>query len=180
MSQLQPEGTITPYQGYALLVTTVIGVEVIAFPRLISKEVGPDGIWIIFISGLITILLVYLMTRLCQQFPQQSITQFVPRILGSKHSPRLGRLLSAPLMLLLLISWLGIVAMITRSFGEVMVSAVLVETPIEFIMGTLCAIGAIVTSNRPEILARYAEFLLPFLYPPILLILFAVIQKGIG
>lgn len=178
MSQLQPEGTITPYQGYALLVTTVIGVEVIAFPRLISKEVGPDGIWIIFISGLITILLVYLMTRLCQQFPQQSITQFVPRILGSKHSPRLGRLLSAPLMLLLLISWLGIVAMITRSFGEVMVSAVLVETPIEFIMGTLCAIGAIVTSNRPEILARYAEFLLPFLYPPILLILFAVIQEG--
>lgn len=178
MSQLQPEGTITPYQGHALLVTTVIGVEVVVFPRFLSREAGPDGIWIMLISGLITTFLVYLMTRLCQQFPRQSITQFVPRILGSKRFPLLGQLLSAPLMLLVLISWLGMVATITRSFGEVMVSAVLVNTPIEIIMGTLCATAAIVTSNRPEILARYAEFLLPFLYPPILLILFAVIQEG--
>lgn len=178
MSQLQPEGTITPYQGHALLVTTVIGVEVLSFPRSISRIAGPDGVWILFISGLITILLVYLITRLCQQFPQQSITQFAPRILGTRRFPRLGRLLSAPLMLLLLISWLGISAMVARSFGEVMVSAVLVETPIEFIMVTLCGTAAIVASNRPEILARYAEFLLPFLYPPILLILFAIIQKG--
>lgn len=178
MSQDQPTGTITPYQGYALIVATIIAVEVLSFPRTLAKEAGPDGIWVLIIAGVISAFFLYLITRLGEKFPGKNIAQFAPQILGPKGSSWIGKILSFPLILAVGTAWIGVSAMVVRSFGEVMVGAVLLKTPLEFVMVSLCAAAAIVCSNRPEILARYAEFLLPFLYAPAILLFIAMLQKG--
>lgn len=171
---LEKDQPISLYQGHALLISTFIGVGVLTYQRGIAAEVGPDAVWTILVGGLVVALEVYLITRLMQRFQGKHLVQLItlPR------SPWIGRVLGVSFLILISLFWLAATAVVTRTFGELGVSAVMPMTPINVIMGTLIGGAALVAGQRPAVIARFNEFLLPILYLPVLLLVVAWVQEG--
>jgi len=110
--------TITAYQAFALIYSTILGVGILSLPRDMAETVGNDMVWVIIMSGLIVGVLLYFITWLCQRFPRQTMVQFFPQILGSEKNPKVGRILSIPFFILIGSFWLISVASVARIFGE--------------------------------------------------------------
>lgn len=157
---------ISLYQSFALIVGTVVGVGVLGFQRGVVKEVGPNGVWTILIGGLIVVGEVFLITWVMQQFPHKNVVQLSGDLLGKRGSLRLGKVLSLPILLALSVYWLSGTAIVARIFGEVLISAIFPRTPMEVIIGILIGSVVIVASQKPQLIARFCEFLLPFLILP--------------
>lgn len=67
--------------------------------------------------------------------------------------------------------------MTARTFGEVVVTAVLPKTPLEVIIGTMIVMGAILTFYEIKVLARFNEIVFPIILIPILIIGVASFQS---
>lgn len=169
---------ISAFQSYSLVVMTIIGVSILVIPRNISKLVGPDGIWIIFISTLLTMLIVFGFTKLCLLYPNESFTKYTEHLLGSKRKPWVGKVLKTPFILAFILIWLAILAYVIRFFGEVVVSTIFEHTPLEVVMITVVGIAALVASSEVEVLAKFNELLFPFLFIPLIFLIIGAVQKG--
>ncbi|TCS93077.1 GerAB/ArcD/ProY family transporter [Hazenella coriacea] len=177
-SEDQLFNTITPYQSFALIVSTIYGIGILTLPRTLAKSVGNDAVWVLLIAGILVWVLIYLNTRLIQRFPKQTIVQFVPRILGSKRKKWIGLGLASPIFLVLAVAWMSGVSLETRMFAEAMNTGVLQRTPLEVIIGVLLLTATIAAGAKPSVIARFNELLLPLSFIPFLLIFFAVFQRG--
>lgn len=175
-NQQQLNQSISLYQGYALVMSTLIGVGVLQFQRGIVQEAGPNGVWTILIGGLTPLAEAGLITLLMKRFPGKNIVQLTRDLLGTDKNPRLGTWLSLPFLGALSIFWLVATAIVARTFGEVLISAILPMTPMDVIIGTLIASATIVVVQRPQIIARFCEFLLPVLFLPIAILLLTLVQ----
>ncbi|SMO46904.1 GerAB/ArcD/ProY family transporter [Melghirimyces algeriensis] len=180
MNKQNPEQDqpISLYQSHAVIVSTIIGVGVISMQRGIAKEVGPDGIWTILIGGLIVLVEIVLITRLMQKFPGKTLAQFSSELLSFGKKRWLGKVLSIPLLVGIGWYWLLTIAIVTRTFSEVAISAVFPQTPMEVFMITMLGSACFAAGQRPELIARFNEFLMPFLFIPGLLILTAWMEAG--
>ncbi|WP_177199231.1 GerAB/ArcD/ProY family transporter [Planifilum fulgidum] len=173
-----PKGSISPYQVYALIVNSVIGVGVLLFPRSMAKEMGTDGILVIPLVGIIAGIMLFVISKLGGLFPGRSLVGISREILGIKRYPWLGKILSVVLLAIFLVNWLGGMVVVTRTFGQVLVTAVFQRTPIVVVMLMLVAAAAYVSHSRVDVLARFNEFLLPLIYAPGILLIAALIQVG--
>ena len=144
----QPNQSISLYQGYALVVSTMIGVGVLQFQRGIVKEAGPNGVWTILIGGLTALAEAWLVTLLMKRFPGKNIVQLTRGLLGTDKNPRLGTWLSLPFLGALSFFWLVSTAIVARTFGEVLIGAILPMTPMEVIIGTLIFSATFVVVQR--------------------------------
>ena len=80
-----PRRSVSPYQAYALMFGTVVGVGTLIFPRTMAKEVGTDGILVIPLVGLMAGFMIFLISKLGARFPGMSlvgITREVLRVEG--------------------------------------------------------------------------------------------------
>lgn len=170
--------SISAFQSYALVVMTVVGVSILIIPRNVGQLVGADGTWIILISTLLTMLIVYGFTKLCLFYPNESFTRFTEYLLGSKRKPWVGKLLKIPFIVAFVFIWLAILAYVIRSFGEVVVSTIFENTPLEVVMVTVVGIAALVASSEIEVLAKFNELLFPFIFIPLIFLIISSIQKG--
>jgi spore germination protein len=170
--------SITAYQSYALVVMTVIGVSVLILPRNIAQVVDTDGIWILVFPLLFTMGIVYLITKLCQRFPGKSFVELSEQITGSEKRKWVGQVFSLPFILSFTLVWFLVLAYITRAFGEVIVSTILPNTPLEVIMLTFIGTAALIASAAPEVLAKFNELLLPLIFVPLIFMLISFIQQG--
>jgi spore germination protein len=170
--------TVSTYQAFALITSAMIGIGVLSMPQAVAKDAGPDGMWIFPLGGLLVALGTFFVTKLGQRFPDLHFVQYIPRILGSKRAPWLGKIMAAPLIVISLFLWLLSSALVSRLFGEGLVSTVLQRTPLQFIIFTMIAVGTVVAAQRTEVIARFNEFLLPFLFIPFVLNLITWLQRG--
>lgn len=170
--------TITSYQAFALIYSTMFGVGSLSLPNAMASASGNNMIWIIIVSGLVTWLILYLNTRLLQRFPGQTMVQFLPQIFGTKKFTVIGRVLSLPILLAIGLYWLLITASATRFFSEAVVTNVLNNTPVGVLTFSMLLMGAIASCNDLETIARINEFLLPFTFMPFFIMMIAMIQKG--
>ncbi|MBN2908300.1 endospore germination permease [Polycladomyces sp. WAk] len=177
-SKQMTQKTVSTYQAFALIVSAMVGIGVLSMPQGVAKDAGPDGVWIFPLAGLLVAFGTFLVTKLGQRFPGLHFVQYIPRILGSKRSPWLGKIMAAPLIIIGVLLWLVTSALVSRLFGEGLVTVTLQRTPIQFIIFTLIAVGAVVSAQRTEVIARFNEFLLPFLFIPFVLNLFTWLQRG--
>lgn len=161
-----------------MVLANPIGVGVLSMPAAIAKKVGSDGIWLVPLAGVAVAVGIYLITKLAVRFSDMHFVQYIPRILGSKRAPWVGIVLAVPIIAMIVGMWLFGVAMVSRIFGEVMVNAVLQHTPIQVIILTLVASGAVVAAQRSEVIARFNEILLPWVLVPFVLFLVAWVQRG--
>lgn len=167
---------ISTYQSTALLINSSISVGVLSLQHPVVRSSGTDGIWVLLLSGLVIMLFVYLFTKLMQQFPKKGFVTISRDFLGRRKW--IGKWLSAPVVIGAGLFWLMTVAIISRSFGEVLKTSVFVKTPSVVILLAFILGGALVVANSPQIIARYNEIVLPFLFLPIPLLLISLVQEG--
>lgn len=173
-----PKRSISSYQAYALMIGTVLGVGTLIFPRPMAKEVGTDGILVIPLVGLMAGFMIFLISKLGARFPGMSLVGITREVLGAKRNPWPGRILSIPFFAFFVGYWVMAMATVTRTFGQVLATAVYKRTPVVVLMLLLVAAAAFVSHSRADVLARFNEFLLPLVYAPGILLVGALIQVG--
>lgn len=167
---IQP--VISPRQSASLIASTMLGVGVLTLPRAAASEAS-EAAWITVILGaFFAIIAIVMITRLGFRFPQKDFVQYSTIILGTNKKERsiLGRILSTPFILVFLGYSLVTTALIARSFGEVVVNAVLRDTPLEVVIATMLITSLILVMYDIEVLARVNEILLPIIVIPVLFI----------
>ncbi|WP_245891196.1 GerAB/ArcD/ProY family transporter [Desmospora activa] len=172
------EKVITPYQSFCLLVNTLIGVGILSFQRSIIQEVGPDAIWILLIGGLVTLAEVVILTKVMQRFSGNHIVGAVAQLGGKKKSQRSKTIMAIPFVLILAVIWFSALSFVSRMFGEVLITVVLPRTPLVVLMVVLLGVAAAVASNRLNVLVRFSEFLMPFLFLPLPWLFAVWVQEG--
>jgi spore germination protein len=151
---------------------------VLSLPREITRITGTDTIWVILVAGVVTWLLIMLLSWLTYRFPRLSIVQFAPEILGFGQKKRAGKWLSVPFWLALASFWVIGIAVITRVFSEAVLTTILPNTPVEAIMLTVLITGAIAAGSDLGTVAKYNELLLPFSFLPFFFMVFALLERG--
>jgi len=173
-----PKHTISPYQAYALIITNVFGVGVLVFPRFLAKETGTDGILVILLMGILSSFILFVISKLGKLYPGMSFVGICREVLETKEMPWLGKISSGLFLALFVVIWLMGMGMVVRTFGQVMVTAVYQRTPIVVIMLMMVVAATYVSHSRADVLARFNEFLLPFIFSPGILLIAALIQEG--
>ncbi len=144
---------INPLQLVLLLMNAMIGVGVLVVPARAARPAGSAGWLAVILAGLFALVLVWLIARLCQEFPDKTIVEMAIDLLGNN--------MGVGAVILLLLLWLLSAAFILRTFGEINRDFLLPNTPIEItILGILLA-GGYLARKGIEPLARLGQFSLP-------------------
>lgn len=159
-------GKISASQAGKLLYLTVIPTAILTSPVMIFK-VAKQDLWISPIlawSGLIT---VFIALRLHRMFPGENIIQAGERIIGKFLGKMVG--LIFPLF------YLYLNGIVVREYGEFVVGALLVNTPLIVVLGSMVLVCAIVVRGGIEIVGRFAELFLPAFITLFLLIIVPIL-----
>lgn len=163
---------ISPRQSCSIIASTLIGVAVLTLPRVVTKQVGEAGWFAVLLGAIVSALSLSLLTSLSYRFPKQTILEYTTTLFSPKRKGkfRWGYLVSIPFNLIFISYLLLTAALVKRTFGEVVVTAVLTETPLEVIILTMMATVFFMTIHEVDALARVNEILLPIIVFPILVI----------
>lgn len=170
--QLADKRPISSRQAMSIVSSTILGVGVLTLPRVVASEAHEAG-WIAILCGAFaTSIVMIIVTKLGLRFPHLNFIETCSHVLGRDKgkSNKLGKLLSYPIIIILIAYYLVVAASISRTFGEVVVTAVLKETPLEVIIGTMLLTSLYLVKFDIDVLARLNELLLPLIVIPILLI----------
>ncbi len=170
--------SITSFQAFTMVLMTVVGMNVLMFPRSMGEIAGRDGIWVMLILVAIVAIILYFMTLLGQWFPRDSYVEYTEKILGSNRYKWVGKVLHIPFLLVFGGFWLFLVAYTTREFGEIVVITILPHTPLDVIMIVFILTAAVAASYPPEVIVKFNELLFPFILIPTLFITISFIQHG--
>lgn len=153
---------ITTFQASAILVSTIIGVGVLALPR-IAVEAANTGAPLVTLLGMILAGMgLWIVTVLGIRFPNQSIVKYSEDVLG-KGFARVGSVF--------IIGFFAVLTALTsREFGEVIVTAVLKRTPTEIIIITVLLLAVHAARKEITVFAYIHNFYLPFIIGPVLVI----------
>ncbi|MGK5508753.1 GerAB/ArcD/ProY family transporter [Brevibacillus formosus] len=150
------------WQLTSIMISSMIGVGILVIPRTATEFLHQMG-WLGPVTGaILAFVAVAAIVYLGNQFPGLTFVEFMPKIFGVA----IGTLC---IFLFILYQFLnaGITA---RLFGEVVVTSVLPQTPLEVIIITLLLLVMFLCFHEVEVVARVNELLLPFLLLPSLLI----------
>nr|WP_302057231.1 GerAB/ArcD/ProY family transporter [Paenibacillus sp. Lou8.1] len=145
---------ITTKQAAVFLTNTVLGAGILTLPRNVTEKVQtPDGWLSVLIGGCIVILVVWLMVKLSQQFPGNTVYQYSRKIVGIIP----GGFLSV----LLIIYFLIIAGLEIRVFAEVTMFYLLEGTPIWAIVIPFIWVGGYLVFGGINPIARLYQIVLP-------------------
>ncbi|WP_027084479.1 GerAB/ArcD/ProY family transporter [Cohnella panacarvi] len=169
---MKDERQITAIQSAAILVSTIIGVGVLALPLFAVRAAESGAPLVTAVSVLLAFVGLAVISLLGMRFPKQSITQYSEDIIGKW----LGRLGSA-----LLIGYFAILSALTaREFGEVVITSVLTRTPLEVTVIVMLLLAALATRNSVTTFAYIHHFYFPLLLFPALLIVALSLKNADG
>jgi spore germination protein len=150
------------WQLTSIMISSMIGVGLLTIPRTSTVLLHQMG-WIGPISGcLIASVAVAAIVYLGNQFPGLTLVEFMPRIFGT--------VVGAVCVFLFILYQFFNAGITARLFGEVVVTSVLPNTPLEAIIVTLLLLVVFLCCHEIEVVARVNELLIPFLLLPSLLI----------
>ncbi len=183
--KLIEEGKISGSQFMWLLVTVVLPTAVLFIPALTIKEAGASA----WISGGVVatfwgILVVWIASTLGERFPGMTLVDYSGQIIGKFG----GKMIGAYYIFVLVHG----IAVITRQFGEFLVTAFMPETPIIVFHIFLIALAASAVRNGVEVIARMNHFVVSLMFFSVLFIfslvfgewnfnnLLPILEEGIG
>ncbi|XEC92898.1 endospore germination permease [Paenibacillus tarimensis] len=153
---------ITVIQAAAVLISTIIGVGVLALPVFAVRGADSGAPLVTLLGILLASVGLWLMAMLGKRFPTKTIIQYSEEILG-KWPARIGSLL--------IICFFAILtSLAAREFGEVVVISVLKRTPLEVTVVVMLLLAAISTRNGVTTFAYVHHLYLPIIVGPALLI----------
>lgn len=153
---------ITVMQAAIILISTIIGVGVLALPRLAVLSADTGAPLVTLLGMLVAMMGLVLITLLGMRFPKQSIIRYSEDILG-KWLARLGSVM--------IIAFFSVLtALASREFGEVVVTSVLRRTPLEITVIVMLLLAAFTTRNDITTFAYIHHFYSPLILAPAILI----------
>mgnify|MGYP000930256551 FL=1 len=142
------KGKISAPQIGKMIYLAVTPTAILSTPAITYKFAKQD-LWISpmwAFSGVIAILIAFGFHR---WFPDQNFVQACERILG--------RILGKVFGLFFLLYYLYLGGVIVREYGEFVVGAFLIQTPLLVVSGSMVLVCAIVVRSGVEIIARFAD-----------------------
>ncbi|MBE3598599.1 MAG: endospore germination permease [Limnochordaceae bacterium] len=160
-------GSLTPFQVVAVLVNAMVGVEVLSLPRVLARDAG-TGAWLaVLVAAAAVVLVTAGITGLGDRMPGLPHTAYLPVLMG----PVGGRVALVALALYRLAA----VALVARLFGEFVITAVLLKTPIEV---TIVVMLALVTYQSRQSIAAFAR-LQELTFLPLVLLAIVVLAPAL-
>ncbi|WP_019120048.1 GerAB/ArcD/ProY family transporter [Brevibacillus massiliensis] len=170
--------TMSTWQLASLITSTLIGVGVLTLPRTSTERLAEQGWMAPLAGGGIALAATLLIAWLSRRYPGLTFIQYSEVIWGSRKSRWLGKLISLPWVLLYLAHLYIGTAITSRLFGEVVVTAVLRETPIEAIIITMFCLALFLCLHDVEVVSRVNELLFLLILFPVLIIGLLSFQKA--
>ncbi|ASJ52671.1 spore gernimation protein [Brevibacillus formosus] len=157
------------WQLTSIMLSSMIGVGILTIPRSSTALLHQMG-WVgPIVGGLIASVAVVAIVYLGHEFPGLTFVEFMPRIFGA--------VIGALCVFLFILYQFFNAGITARLFGEVVVTSVLPNTPLEAIIVTLLLLVVFLCFHEIEVVARVNELLIPFLLlPSILIPLFALMN----
>jgi spore germination protein len=79
----RPIDQITTSQTIVIISNIILGIGILTLPRTVTEKVKtPDGWITVILGGIVALLVVTIMIKLCQRFPDKTIFQFTQDITG--------------------------------------------------------------------------------------------------
>ncbi|WP_139998913.1 GerAB/ArcD/ProY family transporter [Paenibacillus paridis] len=153
---------ITVIQAAAILVSSIIGVGVLALPLFAVKAAESGAPLVTFLGMLLAFVGLFLITVLGMRFPDKSVIEYSQDIIG-KGLASFGSVL-------IIVFFAVLTSLTAREFGEVVVTSVLRSTPVEVTVIVMLLLAAISTRNEITTIAYIHTFYFPLLLVPVLLI----------
>lgn len=172
------EYVLTSSQVMSLITSTIIGVQVLTLPRTITEVAHQSG-WIsVLIGGMVSLFGMGIILILGKRYPGYNLISISQEVLGVKKNQTVGRVMAFPLLATFILYWLISTAMIARTFGELVVTAVLIKTPLEVIVLSMLLVALTMVLYDLEVMARVNEVLLPIIIIPVLFIALLSFQSA--
>ncbi|MBG9944106.1 endospore germination permease [Brevibacillus formosus] len=150
------------WQLTSITINSMIGVGLLTIPRSSTVLLHQMG-WLGLLTGVLVVFVaVASIVYLGNQFSGLTCVEFMPQIFGAVPG--------GVCVFLFILYQLFNAGMVARLFGEVIVTSVLPNTPLEVIVVTLLLLVIFLCCHEIETLARVNELLIPFLLLPSVLI----------
>ncbi|MEW9673362.1 endospore germination permease [Ammoniphilus sp. 3BR4] len=158
------KGKISALQMAILMHPTIIATAILLLPAITTRHAERD-MWIspiwASLTGFLTVFLAY---QLNQFYPKETIIQYSRHIVGVIPGKIYG--------LVLLFFYLHINGIVIREYGEFIVGAFLLQTPINLVMGSMVLACAFAVRGGIEVLGRLGQMFVPIVVLLIFLIFF--------
>lgn len=158
------KGKISAFQLGVMMYPTVLATGFLVLPAITAQSAKND-LWLTgILASLIGFLNVYMVTRLHQLYPKETVIQYSEHIVGKI----IGRIIG----MVYFLYFLHTTGIIAREYGEFVKGNFLFKTPLLLIISTMILLCAFAVRGGAELLARSAVVLTPlFLIPTLILLL---------
>lgn len=157
---------ITPWQLTFIVISSILGVSMLAFPRFVVKGAGLGaplaslfGVSVAFV-GLVSIVL------LGRRFPKHTLVKYNEIILGKA----VGRIFTGVIILFFVL----IMGLETRQFSEVIAGGILPSTPIHIAIFMMIFLCATTSFQNVSTFAYIHFFYMPLIIFPLLLVILPI------
>ncbi|WP_136354723.1 GerAB/ArcD/ProY family transporter [Metabacillus sediminilitoris] len=147
--------------GFELGTTMIIG---------IGAEAKQDAWLVILISMLTGMILMGVYTQLSVYYPDDTLVQMIPKIIG--------KYLSYPLIIIYILHFIYSAARACRDFGVLIVSTILVDTPLVVIIGSFMVLMMYCLRGGLETFGRMGEVILPIYILATVVVWFLIFSTG--
>jgi spore germination protein len=154
---------VTMIQAAIVIFSTIIGVGILALPRIAVEKVDTGSPFLTFLGMTIAFFGLFIVTKLGTRFPNKSIIQYSEIIVG-KWPGRIGSLF-------IILFFTILTALTSREFGEVVITSVLRQTPLEVTVIVMLVLAAFASRNDLTTFTYIHHFYFPFiLFPAIVIV----------
>lgn len=160
---------ITATQTMMTITNSMIGVSVLALPRIATEQVNIGAVLVTVLGLFLTFISMVIMALLGVRFPESSFIQSSKTIIGRPLSYLFG--------FTIFIFFILLVAFLTREFSFILNSFLFPDTPTFVLVGAMLIVVAITTRNDIPTITYIQFFYFPFLVFPILLLIILSIPE---
>ncbi|MCL6633927.1 MAG: spore germination protein [Alicyclobacillus herbarius] len=150
--------TITVIEAVGIVVSSCIGVGILALPRIVVEAVDTGAPVLTFFGLCLSLAGLFIITLLAKRFPNDTIVRVGERVMGVW----VGRVMG----LLITTFYIVLVALVAREFSTVVVTVLLPKTPIEVTTAVLLILAALSIRNNITTFAYIHLFYQPFIHIP--------------
>lgn len=149
--------SITPWQLTSIIFGATVGVGILTLPKEVDRIAGSAGWIATFFGGLITLTAAWVMSWLVRKHPQKTYIEFFPELLG--------QLPGKVVVFIMIVYQISVVSLFARAFGEVVMTTILLNTPLEVIVLSMVLLAGYLARQNLRVVARINEiFLLVVLF----------------
>ncbi|MGG1876483.1 endospore germination permease [Paenibacillus cisolokensis] len=153
---------ITVLQASAITISTIVGVGVLSLPLAAVRAADSGAPLVTFLGALLSVVASIIIVWLGVRFPNESYIEYSEKLIGKG--------LSRIIISVWILYYAMLSSLIAREFGEVVITAVLKNTPLEVTVIVMLLLAAFASRKNIMIFAYIHTFYIPFILVPVLLI----------